>query len=174
MFCKNCGAKVSDDILFCPSCGMNLKGEDVDQEIKEEVETINTSTYKVKLNNMIISVFDEKGDNINLAQYYYGLSMKPKKLIEFNKKNVSEIKFKRGIYPRLISKLRVIICCTLLIVTLIFPLLLLFDALYAPVVFFLDTQKYMLISLKNGEKIKVYYSIKEEAQSVANMLVETN
>ena len=45
MFCKNCGAEMSDTAKFCPECGTEKSGE---QEIKKEIVEDKQIKFQVK------------------------------------------------------------------------------------------------------------------------------
>jgi len=51
-YCKNCGSQMSDDSIFCPSCGEKSEGST--QVVSEEVTIVGSSDIKER--NLVLSI----------------------------------------------------------------------------------------------------------------------
>lgn len=196
MFCKKCGTKIEADWKICAKCGAPINSDtptdtnplnntnSMEENIagsvnnatgaSDGIQTYKISAGQLTLNgeHQLVSLFEVCKDGITWTFYNRTTQCPPKSSMKFNPLDVVDVTYKSTIYKTFKYKFNLGLSIILLVSTLIVPLsfwLGVVGLVYCYLAFRIKT---VIIKLRQGQQLKIYYSDKQEAEEVINKILE--
>lgn len=178
MFCENCGYELGDGQKFCPKCGNKI--ESISEVKVEKNSLINNSEIKKfditgtvymhrhqRTFNTIVSI---DGNRVHCELSNYILKKGKSNTIDFNLDEISDVRFKRSLVLDVMTKLRFGAGVLCVLVGFMIPLAALLGIFVIGLTCFMSSDPALVIKLKNGKSIKVFYNNKNDVTELFDIL----
>lgn len=184
MFCENCGNELNEGQKFCPKCGHKLEPVEVEKkELSDTTNSTDSDKHSEVLNfdiraliymhrhsrnfHTLVSIEDR---NVCVKSTDYVLKEKDFDCVNFTFDEISNVEYKRSLVLDMMTKLRFGGAILFVLVGFVIPPAIIVGLAIAGLTLFLSSDPALVIKLKNGKKIKIFYEKKEQVSELYNVL----